>query len=120
MVLQTTKVPSRAGSYKRTPEHRLLMRWCKIGYKSPNWKGGQHYYRGYVFIYQPNHPDAHKGYIKRAILVLEKKLGRALLPGMDCHHINGIRDDDAPENLTEFLHKEHAILNLNRMGGVRK
>lgn len=32
-------------------------------------------------------------------LVMEEKLGRHLLPGETPHHINGVRDDNRPENL---------------------
>lgn len=75
------------------------------------WKGGIRERQGYIFIYKPEYPRARRdGYIKRAILVLEEKLGRCLLPGMDSHHKNGIKDDDRPENLDEELHSKHSRL----------
>ncbi len=75
-----------------------------------NWKGGQYIKHGYMYIRQPNHCLANDGYVKRAILVLEEKLGRSLQPGMDSHHINGIRLDDRPENLEEIHHNKHMTL----------
>lgn len=65
--------------------------------------------RGYVLIFKPEHPEAMaNGYVKRARLVLEKKLGRPILPGMRSHHINEIKDDDRPENLQEISQPEYA------------
>lgn len=56
---------------------------------------------GYTFIRALGHPMAykHKGYIKRANIVLEEKIGRYLKGDELTHHINGIRNDDRPENL---------------------
>jgi len=79
--------------------------------RNNNWKGGQFYKYGYVFILRPAHLRSNNnGYVKRAIVILEDKLGRPLLPGMDSHHINGIKDDDHPENLLEVPHNEHPSL----------
>lgn len=58
-------------------------------------------HEGYIFVLMPEHPKANsnKGYVKRARLVAEKKLGRYLYPGEITHHKNEIKDDDRPENI---------------------
>lgn len=74
-----------------------------------NWKGGEIVdSQGYVMVWMPNHPMAHKsGYIKRAHLVIESVTGRHVRPGEDVHHINGVKDDDRAENLQLMTHSQH-------------
>lgn len=73
------------------------------------WKGGIRIERGYVLVRQPNHPRVRKtGHVKRAILVLEKKLGRFLLPEGEAHHIDENKQNDDPDNLECKTHVAHA------------
>ncbi len=95
------------------PENERCYSCAKLGKNNPNWKGGIAKSSGYVFIYLPDHPKARGKYVKRAILVLEEKLGRPIRDGYDSHHKNEIKDDDRPENLEEKEHGEHVSLHDN-------
>lgn len=72
------------------------------GSNSPSWKGGRIKTNGYVFIYQPDHPQAVKRYVLEHRLIMEQCLGRYLKPEEVVHHINGITEDNRIENLQLF------------------
>ncbi len=74
------------------------------GEKNGKWKGGKYKTSdGYIAILKPNHPFCNKqGYIKEHRLICEKALGCYLKSTEIPHHINGIVNDNRPENLYLF------------------
>lgn len=49
--------------------------------------------------------------------VMERILGRRLMPDEDVHHINGIHDDNRPENLRVMKHSDHIKLHWSILLG---
>jgi hypothetical protein len=72
----------------------------RCGAKSPSWKGGRRIDgSGYVYLTDKTHPRSNQGYVYEHILVMEKHIGRQLLPGENVHHRNGVRHDNRVDNL---------------------
>jgi hypothetical protein len=70
------------------------------GHVSANFKGWHKDGYGYIHIYVPEHPHCSAAKkVKEHRLVMEKHLGRYLLPEEVVHHKNGIKDDNRLENL---------------------
>lgn len=104
--LDRIKYPNLGHLQKHTEKSKEKMRknHPKLrGKKSPHWKGGTKIVKGYIYIYNPNHPFCTKqGYVHEHRLIVEQQIGRYLLPEEQSHHLNKIKDDNRPENLMAF------------------
>lgn len=85
---------------------------CPKGSKRPEFSGNKHpYWKGririnkYIYIFNPNHPFATKSnYVMEHRLIVEKQIGRYLLPTEQVHHLRE-KDDNKPQNLMAFINK---------------
>lgn len=97
----------RCGCGKQIQQQSQMCRTCANREKQGEYLGKSRYLtkKGYVYIRIPEHPRANKvtGFVFDHILVMEQKLGRYLLAGENVHHVNGIRDDNRPENLELWI-----------------
>ncbi len=79
-------------------DHSKKMKGNKFG-----WMGGKHKdSRGYVWIYCPDHPYAVNTYVREHRLIMEKHIGRVLLPTEVVHHIDGNLENNEIQNLMLF------------------
>ncbi len=106
-----TYVPSVAEQYRirngQTPG--FIRGHGRRGARNARWAGGVAYVNGYRLVRAPaGHPNATKaGYILEHRLVMERRIGRPLLPDEIVHHINGDKFDNRAENLELTDRTEH-------------
>ncbi len=82
----------------------------QIGENNPAWKGGQSRKDGYVYLKkQVGTPGKGKGafYWPEHHAVWERVYGKKLPKTWVIHHLNGVKDDNRPENLAAMPHHEH-------------
>ena len=100
-----------------------LVRACRIetvnrkqsarkGSNNNLWHGGKTVTRkGYVMLRNPEHHRANKrGYVMEHILVWEEANSRELPVGWVVHHIDGVKNNNSPENLQAMTAGEHSVL----------
>lgn len=83
-----------------------------LGEKHPRWKGGKSQMPdGYIRVLCRGHHRANPGgYVREHILVWENTHGKTLSSGYVIHHLNGIKNDNRPDNLIATLSSEHVKL----------
>ena len=110
------KEQKRFPNHVKRNKHNFCNRDCRSDWQrknqqrenNPNWRGGKYKTeRDYVMAYAPEHERANNwGYVYEHILVAEKKYRRST-KGYHVHHLNGVRDDNRPENLIIVKPKDH-------------
>lgn len=85
------------------------------GPRSPCWRGGRHVDKnGAIYILSPDHPHkTHAGYVFEHRLIMEKMIGRYLIPNEVVHHRDGNPGNNSPDNLQLFSENaEHLAYEL--------
>lgn len=92
----------------------FVLHKCKMEHNS-RWKGGRRIEDGYVMIKEWNHPHCNRhGYVREHRLVIERVLGRYLLPTEVVHH-KGDKTDNSPDQLVLYgSNADHLAETLQR------
>lgn len=86
------------------------------GEKNYNWKGGRILTGdGYWRVYKPDHPNASRRYVLEHRLIWEETNGKRLPSGWIVHHLNGIKTDNRPENLTAMKRSGHTRIEMGEL-----
>lgn len=100
--LKKYNIPVRPSHYM-TKRRLSKISKSSTGANNPMWAGGRKISKNTIYIWKPNHPNCNKQrYVAKHRLVMEKHLGRYLLPEEVVHHINGDGMDNRIENLMLF------------------
>ncbi len=84
------------------------------GYKTTDTRSG------YVRVFKKDHPKALKsGYVSEHILVWEQTHGIPLPEGWTVHHLNGIKNDNRPENLAGMSTHAHRLVLAEKAKRIR-
>ncbi len=83
----------------------------RIKGKTSRWRGGKINRLGYNLLRIPGHHRAMKtGYVFEHIVIWEQIYGKRVPKGYLIHHLNGIKDDNRPDNLIAIKRGEHSQL----------
>lgn len=87
----------------------------QTGSNNPHWRGGRIRDKaGYILVLAPDHPHANAcGYVREHRLILERVLGRYLLPTEVVDHFDGRHANNRPSNLRLFAsNRDHLATTL--------
>lgn len=92
------------GHRKHTAETKQRMSETRRGDQHARWQGGRRIREdGYVLLSCKGNPNADaQGKALEHRVVMSDRIGRPLSPAEHVHHVNGVRDDNRPENLWLF------------------